>query len=347
MKPGWQALGPGVKAAVLIGAAVSAGAGGWVLWQRGRAAAPAVPVAAPPLGIAPAPADPAPAAGPAFDIVRIEPDGSALVAGRAERGAEVTITLDGAGVATTRADAADRFALIFSLPADARPRQLGLRMVLPGGASVAAAETVLVAPVAPLARPEPDAVPEAPAALLLAEGGVRLLQPEGERLDEPPPPVSVDSIAYGENGAVLLSGRASGGAGEVLRLSLDGREIATVGIGPDDGWTANLAGIAPGLYQLRADRMDAAGQVVARFEMPFSRETHEAVAAAAPPSPASPAGAPLTVTVQPGFTLWRIARENFGDGILYVKVYEANRAAIRDPDLIYPGQVFTLPNAGD
>jgi nucleoid-associated protein YgaU len=55
--------------------------------------------------------------------------------------------------------------------------------------------------------------------------------------------------------------------------------------------------------------------------------------------------APLTVTVQPGFTLWRIATENLGDGIRYVQVFEANKEQIRDPDLIYPGQVFTIPKA--
>jgi nucleoid-associated protein YgaU len=55
--------------------------------------------------------------------------------------------------------------------------------------------------------------------------------------------------------------------------------------------------------------------------------------------------APVTITVQPGFTLWGIAKQNFGKGILYVQVYEANRDRIRDPDLIYPGQVFALPVA--
>lgn len=66
--------------------------------------------------------------------------------------------------------------------------------------------------------------------------------------------------------------------------------------------------------------------------------------AAAPADTPVAAPAPLTVTVQPGFTLWRIARENFGDGVLYVKVFEANKGQIRNPDLIYPGQVFTIPD---
>lgn len=52
---------------------------------------------------------------------------------------------------------------------------------------------------------------------------------------------------------------------------------------------------------------------------------------------------PVTVTVQPGFTLWGIAQERMGEGIMYVQVFEANRDKIKDPDLIYPGQVFTVP----
>ena len=63
----------------------------------------------------------------------------------------------------------------------------------------------------------------------------------------------------------------------------------------------------------------------------------------AAPKAATPATKAVIITVQPGFTLWRIARENYGEGILYVKVFEANKDQIRDPDLIYPGQIFTVP----
>lgn len=67
-------------------------------------------------------------------------------------------------------------------------------------------------------------------------------------------------------------------------------------------------------------------------------------AAATPAAPVAPAKVEqVTITVQPGYTLWGIARETFGDGVLYVQVYEANRDKIINPDLIYPGQVFSLP----
>jgi nucleoid-associated protein YgaU len=51
------------------------------------------------------------------------------------------------------------------------------------------------------------------------------------------------------------------------------------------------------------------------------------------------------VIVQPGNSLWRIARRVLGEGMQYVHIYEANQAQIRDPDLIYPGQVFEVPSA--
>lgn len=66
---------------------------------------------------------------------------------------------------------------------------------------------------------------------------------------------------------------------------------------------------------------------------------------AAPTAEAPPAPAPQTVsiTVQPGYSLWKIARDTYGEGVMYVEVYEANKEKIRNPDLIYPGQVFEIP----
>jgi nucleoid-associated protein YgaU len=67
-------------------------------------------------------------------------------------------------------------------------------------------------------------------------------------------------------------------------------------------------------------------------------------APAVDPAP-QPASGTITVTVQPGFTLWAIAKENFGSGVMYVQVFDANRDKIKDPDLIYPGQVLSVPAA--
>ncbi len=49
------------------------------------------------------------------------------------------------------------------------------------------------------------------------------------------------------------------------------------------------------------------------------------------------------IIVQPGNNLWNISRVIYGRGVRYTTIYEANRDQIRDPDLIYPGQVFRAP----
>src|SRR5262249_55436187 len=51
------------------------------------------------------------------------------------------------------------------------------------------------------------------------------------------------------------------------------------------------------------------------------------------------------VIIQPGNNLWRLSRVIYGKGISYTVIYEANKDQIRDPDLIYPGQIFATPHA--
>ena len=50
-----------------------------------------------------------------------------------------------------------------------------------------------------------------------------------------------------------------------------------------------------------------------------------------------------TTVVTRGDSLWRISRLTYGEGTRYALVYRANRDRIRNPDRIYPGQVFVLP----
>ena len=48
-------------------------------------------------------------------------------------------------------------------------------------------------------------------------------------------------------------------------------------------------------------------------------------------------------TVQSGDTLSKIAREYYGDANAYMRIFEANRPMLKDPDLIYPGQALRIP----
>jgi LysM repeat protein len=244
-------------------------------------------------------------------------------------------------------------------------------------ATLAPAETPAAPPVAPPAAP--PVTP--PNTLRVTETGATVAQapalaplsgpepsmpsvadPADDQIDQLVPPIAavlVDAISYTPQGAVQLSGK--GAAGQVARIYLNDQPVADAMVDASGQWQVTLGDTAPGVYVMRIDQVDATGTVTARYETPFKRETLQALAAlsgeppsapevtAAAPAPPTPPGptpaapAPVSITVQPGFTLWGIARDSFGDGVLYVQVFEANRDQIRDPDLIYPGQVFTLP----
>jgi LysM repeat protein len=373
---------------------------------------------------------------PAFDTVRVEPDGSALVAGSAPVKSVIHLMIAGVEVGSATADDGGNFAALFDLPPSEAPRLMTLEAAMPDGTRLASTDSVAIAPtvaavtvakadpVPQAAGPVAEAAPEpaAPATLLVTDEGAALLNPAaGPKVE-----VRIDTIAYTPSGAVQMSGQ--GTAGETLRFYLDNAELLTVPVLESSRWSAVLPDTPPGIYTLRVDQIGADGKVTSRFETPFKRETPEALAAASgaaekpatpaadeamkvpePASSAEPAGevviengsvaalnepaeetgavakapepasppvneagdagasenteapqpkkpepvaaaqvepdtvAPLTVTVQPGFTLWKIARDSFGDGVMYVQVYEANKDSIRNPDLIYPGQVFTMP----
>lgn len=50
-----------------------------------------------------------------------------------------------------------------------------------------------------------------------------------------------------------------------------------------------------------------------------------------------------TYTVKKGDCLWVIAKKYYGNGSLYPKIHQANKDKIKNPNLIYPGQVLTIP----
>jgi nucleoid-associated protein YgaU len=60
-----------------------------------------------------------------------------------------------------------------------------------------------------------------------------------------------------------------------------------------------------------------------------------------------PEGDLHTYTVQSGDTLWKIAKEMYGDGSKYMKIFEANAGLLKDPDHIFPGQQLLIPKLED
>ena len=189
--------------------------------------------------------------------------------------------------------------------------------------------------------PQPDPVEIAPRkppsrAILRADrNGVEVMSPATPQVMSN---VALDTISYSETGDVQLAGRAQSDATQI-RVYLDNDAVIDLAVNAEGRWRGDLPNVDEGIYTLRVDEMDAAGAVTSRVETPFKRESAETLAAASRDGD----GPVSVVTVQKGDTLWAISRERYGDGLLYVRVFEANSEDIRDPDLIYPGQVFDLP----
>ncbi|WP_341861367.1 hypothetical protein [Gymnodinialimonas sp. 57CJ19] len=407
----------------------------------------------------PTPADPAPVLtveAPRLDLLRVNADGTAVIAGRTAPNLSITIFLDGEGIAETTADGAGDFVAMLTLAPSDAPRMLGVEARPDGEEPIAGVETVLVAPFAgasaevahgpeidpeveavaetmvaavadpsagPLAdpgvdpvvepvpeeviepvadpllaephppvepqepeaiaplEPEPTATPEAPGALATTPGNptppavstapaiadaspvaprpvatqptraaapaVVIAGPEGLRVvqntvAEPAVQTSVrlDAISYNADGAVILAGRGSAAAD--IQVYLNNQPIHLGEVGPGGAWSLQLPDVDPGTYTLAVAELANDGTTVSRVETPFLREDPERVAEA----PVADADGIDLITVQPGFTLWGMAENTFGDGILYVQIFEENQDQIRDPNWIFPGQIFRLPTLG-
>lgn len=189
--------------------------------------------------------------------------------------------------------------------------------------------------------PQPDV---AVTVLRAGKDGVSLVQPATPVAPELVNKVALDTISYTETGDVQLAGRAQPEA--LVRVYLDNSPVTDIATASDGRWSTALTSVAPGIYTLRLDEISLAdGSVSSRLETPFKREAPEVLQPAleAGSSPDASAPAIQVVTVQEGDSLWAISQERYGSGFLYVRVFEANKSDIRDPDLIYPGQIFTLP----
>ncbi|MEC9345334.1 MAG: LysM peptidoglycan-binding domain-containing protein [Pseudomonadota bacterium] len=267
---------------------------------------------------------------PSFDIVRISStDCTAVLAGRSEPGAQVRVLVNGETLVETAADGGGQWALSIDRPLAPGSVELGLEAVSAGGTATSEAALVLVVP--DCSRPAEKGT----ALAVLAKPDsteTRVMQaPAPASNDASPAGLSVGKVDYDDSGAVEMSGTSDPEA--EVRAYVDGDLVGRSRAGNDGRWRLVPDGeIAPGLHVLRVDQVDASGVVVARIELPFAR--------------VAPGSLDLRgdrVVVQPGNSLWRIARRTYGKGYSYTTIYQANRDRIRDPDLIYPGQVFRLP----
>ncbi len=278
---------------------------------------------------------------PRFDIVRVDPSGHAVLAGRAAPGSEVTVIDGGRELGRVTADSDGNWVLVPDQPLPPGQSQLTLSAKTKDGTVTRSDGVVAMLVPERGGKPGPSAATTATAAAEepKTETPIAVLVPkEGPATALQLPPLkgsgedrlSMDIIEYGTKGDIILEGRSAPGA--QIDAFLDNKKIGTATADGDGKWRIVTGEtVPPARYRLKLESHNPAGKQVAQLTMPFERAS-------------LPEQMPDDlVIVQPGNSLWRIARRSYGHGRRYVEIYHANRSQISNPQLIYPGQLLQVP----
>ncbi len=334
---------------------------------------------------------------PAFDIVRVQPDGSMVIAGRAAPGAAIDIIAGGRVIGQTSTDESGSFAFVLDSPLAPGDYDIGLIAKI-GGETLASEEKAVVQIPS---QPGGDvlAIVTAPGAAseVIAAGAVNAPTDQVAVIVEPAPePTAVENNTLGlkmdgiktaealrieaveiDGAKTFIAGTAT--AGSTVRVYLGDQLLGDAKVSEAGRFLIETAKPVPvGSQILRADSVDANGQVTARASVPFERADTEQLAMVAteqkpvvsdvasqtvelqtPPADIKPAeinpavetaavSPPLTrvdtsVIIRKGDTLWQIARRVYGKGVTFSTIYNANAEQITNPNRIWPGQVFAVP----
>ena len=276
---------------------------------------------------------------PSFDVVRVNPNGDAVIAGRAAPGAKVVLLDDGKQIGQAEADDRGEWVLLPDGAIEPGEHKFTLRSEREGKPALNSERMVIVVVPAPAKDIAGNPVTEPAGALALSvpqtgDGPTQILnlpETDGEAGSGPVSAPTLDVLDFDTAGRMTLSGRAPQGGS--VALYLDDKLLGSAEIDGEGRWAfVPSAGLPVGPHTLRIDQVDAAGKVVGRIEQPIEQPDLAGL---------SPEGDKLIV--QPGNSLWRLARRTYGDGMRFSVIYEANKDRIRDPNLIYPGQVIELP----
>lgn len=361
---------------------------------------------------------------PSFDLLRVAPDGSMVIAGRADPNSTVEIVAGSSVLATAKASGNGDFASVVAL--EPGEHTVVLRSIASETASATSLETAIVSvPSTPdgevvalvqepgepsrlITVPEPKPEQEIAQVANEPENGseaVAEASDESEQAAFVPPPLAEGEYRKGEPVEPQSSPQTSPEPDVTVQeqqeqpqerrrtspfiaaVEIDGREIFVAGeaeaekrvrvyandvlLGQDKAdrngrfLIQTERDLPVGDYIIRADVLDTDEQTVtARAAVPFAREPGESLTSVADSSApnsmsgeaetedgAIPMAAPLrqdrAVIIRKGDTLWHISRRIYGLGTRYTTIYQANKEQIRDPDLIWPGQTFVLPETSN
>jgi len=283
---------------------------------------------------------------PRFDVAEVDELGNGVFSGRAFRNVRVWLKkLDGSVVGETVSLKDGSFTILTNTPLPEGESVLALvaeeipggeikvaseRLVIsrfPGGPALIVAQKDTADTVSrilqePVTRKPLDTAQKSGDNASVSNSNASKESAEGKLL-------KIKIIDYDEKGRLAISGKAK--PGSKISIEVNGRTIGSTNTDDQGQWSlTTIEGMADGANKIVAKA--SLGDEYSTTSMPFAPE--ELVQK-------FPKG--RLVVVQPGNSLWRIARRTYGSGFRYTVIFAANRDQVTNPDLIYPGQVLHTP----
>ncbi len=280
-----------------------------------------------------------------FELVRINVSGDAVIAGHAPASARVIVELNGVAIGGVQTDERGEWVFLTPMPLPTGQHRLTLEAISEDETTKIYGDQslVIIVPQKSVVLQGGDADKSEPLVVLLpsdAESGSRVLRNQftadktslGKNF-------TVDTVDYSHLGLLILGGRLQAEAIEMI-IYMDNRPIARKRITGKGAvpvnWEVQVPGkVVTGRYQLRVDMVQN-DRVILRRILPFEWVDLE-----------EKDQDKDFFIVQPGNSLWYIARNILGAGARHTVLYDANRQQIHEPDQIYPGQILMIPRKKD
>ena len=274
----------------------------------------------------------------AIDLAQVKPDGAAVFAGSSAPNARIVVYEGDILLGETVADANGEWVVILD-------KNLGPGDHLVSIGSTDANGNAAVADIM-LGIQVSENKDERPLVALLpqTEGmPPQLLQSPDDKDDDGtiasasvdadlPPALAPRSLAWKDGGALVVSGVSRGGVRVSARsedLDFGAGQVET-----DGSWqVAGKVNMDVPSRVMQFTLHDGDGNAVATYTLPVAtRDLSRGLDGS------------RMVVVQRGDALWRIAYSSYGEGVRFVDIVRRNAGAISDPDLIFPNQIFTIPD---
>lgn len=310
-----------------------------------------------------------PAAPLTIDLARVKPDGAAVFAGTAAPNAKIRIFEGDILLGETIANANGEWVIVLEKSLAAGQHLISVAMERSDGTTEMADRSLAVeiyqdtetkplvallpetATEVPVLIQSPDDVDKAKLAATASEATASEATASGTIVADaaeaaPAKPQAKSQIAASQIAAlapsaivwrdasrILISGTSRGG----VRVAVNDAkgQFGEALVLADGAWqVAGSLDMDIAVNQLRFALFDDANQIIARYDLPVkARDLAK-----------GQDGSPLVV-VNKGDMLWRIAYHQLGEGVKYVDIVRRNQQDIADPDLIYPKQIFAVPQS--